>query len=663
MPFTSIKPARHRRGNPTRLTSKAVSANRGQAAWAHTLLANPHHAIIGAWIIFAIHTLGLVLLFQPVNGLFDVNALIDQDWGLHFHHLRSIETFWTQDRVLTGYNPFFMAGYPSNTIQDLSIKFFEVAALAFSALTLSTVQWFKLIAFLSMASVPFILYFAARNFFYADDSKSLIALSAALLGTIYWWNSLPREMFFYGMIGFPVAAYLCIWGLSLNYRIANEAKAFTPAHFGWLLFMLVILPLHIQSLLIFLPPLIALLLVQPKLFQRNLVLSILGAGVLSLLANSFWLIPAIAHRGDDVSSAIVEQLPLFASSQPFTFLIDYLGAKGYWTFRPTFLEKGLRLVLLILGVLGTRRLIRSDHRSLGIMLASGLTGLFLLSYFGAFIPALKAWQPLRFKIPYDLFLVIGAAYAISRQVQRGDVTRPRLIPLLLSGAALTFAINLAQSESTGRLQLRSQLRPEIAGIVEWIDRETPPEGRILFEESGDETGFVHDGMYLSSFLPYLTGRQIIGGPINLYNDRHHFAEFHSGKLFKRDISTLHDDELRNYLQLYNIGAVVTFHPASIDKLLSIPGLVTVDQRIGPVQLMKVNQPLSWFVEGEGKVQVGANRLELRDLKGNPIVLKYHWVEGLAATPHANILPLKLGDDPIPFIKIVNSPRVLTLRVR
>ena len=61
--------------------SKTVSANRGQAAWAHTLRANPRHAIIGAWIIFAIHTLGLVLLFQPVNGLFDVNALIDQDWG------------------------------------------------------------------------------------------------------------------------------------------------------------------------------------------------------------------------------------------------------------------------------------------------------------------------------------------------------------------------------------------------------------------------------------------------------------------------------------------------------------------------------------------------------------------------------------------------------
>lgn len=640
-----------------------MSADRGQGGRAHTLLANPRHSIIGVWIIFAIHTLGLILLFQPVKGLFDANALIDQDWGLHFHHLKSLEAFWTQDRIFFGYNPYFMAGYPSNTIQDLSIKFFEFAALGLSALTLTAVQWFKLNALLSMAAVPWLMFFAARNFFYADDSKTLIALSAALLGTIYWWNSLPREMFFYAMIGFPVAAYLSIWGVSLIYRIATEAKTFTPAHFGWLVFALIILPLHVQAILIFLPPLLALLVVEPKVIRRSLIVSVLGAGALSLIANSVWLVPAFAHRGDDVSQAIVEQLPLFASSEPFTFLIDYLGAKGYWTFRPTFLEKGLRLVLLILGVLGTRRLIRSDQRSLGIMLASGLTGLFFLSYFGAFIPALKAWQPLRFKIAYDLFLVIGAAYAIGRQGQRGDVTKPWLIPLLLGGAALTFTTNLGQSESTGRLRLRSQLPPEIVRIVEWIERDTPPEGRILFEESGDETGFVYDGMYLSSFLPRLTGRQLIGGPINLYNDRHHFAEFHSGKLFKRDIGTLSDDELRNYLRLYNIGAVVVFHPASIKKLLSIPGLVTVDQRIGPIHLIKVNQSLSWFVEGVGKVQAGANRLELRDLKGNEIVLKYHWVDGLAATPHVNILPLTFGDDPIPFIKIVNPPRALTLQVK
>ncbi|MGZ8487919.1 MAG: hypothetical protein ACXWW4_05255, partial [Candidatus Binatia bacterium] len=215
----------------------------------------------------------------------------------------------------------------------------------------------------------------------------------------------------------------------------------------------------------------------------------------------------------------------------------------------------------------------------------------------------------------------------------------------------------------GKLQLRSRMLPEITAIIDWVGRETPRDARVLFEESGDETGFVYDGIYLSSFLPHLTGRQLIGGPINLYNDRHHFAEFHSGQLFKRDIGAIADVELRNYFRLYNIGAVVAFHPASVEKLLSIPGLVTVDRRIGPIHLMKVNQPLSWFVEGDGKVQADANRLELRDLKGGEIVLKYHWVAGLNSEPAANIEAVKLADDPIPFIKLIDPPSSLVLRVQ
>ena len=72
--------------------------------------------------------------------------------------------------------------------------------------------------------------------------------------------------------------------------------------------------------------------------------------------------------------------------------------------------------------------------------------------------------------------------------------------------------------------------------------------------------------------------------------------------FKKDIQTLTDDEIRNYFRLYNIGAVVAFHPASIQRLQSIPGLVGLDRQIGPIHLMKVNQPLTWFLEGSGKAQ-------------------------------------------------------------
>jgi hypothetical protein len=199
-------------------------------------------------------------------------------------------------------------------------------------------------------------------------------------------------------------------------------------------------------------------------------------------------------------------------------------------------------------------------------------------------------------------------------------------------------------------------------IIEWITRQAPAEGRVLFEESGDETGFVHDGVYLSNFVALGSGRQLIGGPINLYNDRHHFADFHSGKLFKRDIGAFSDAELQNYLSLYNIGAIAAFHPASLQRLTAIPGLATLDQRIGPVHLLKVNQPLTWFVQGQGKVKARFNRLELTELTGNPIILKYHWVAGLKSEPAAKIEPAQLADDPIPFIKIIDPPPTMTLRV-
>jgi hypothetical protein len=641
-----------------RIASKFRTARdeQGRFGWNQTFSLT----VVG--IISCLHLCGLAALFSPASGIFNTQPLIDQDWGLHFHHLNSLVAFWYQDKMVWGYNPFFMAGYPSNTIQDLSIKFFEFVALLLSTIALLPIQWFKITAFLAMASVPWLMYFAARNFFFGHDTKHLIATLAALCGTIYWWNSLPREMFFYGMLGFPVASYLSILGVSLFYRIARSSEKFGWAHIGWLIFAMAILPLHIQSIVSFLPPMIALLVIEPRLVTRRLVAWSAAATALAFLVNSAWLIPAFGHRADDASAAIVDQLPLFASANPFTFFLDYLGPNGFWTFRPSFMEKGVRVALLVLGIMGMPKLLHSDKRQVGIMLTSASVVLFTVTYFGALFPMIRAWQPLRFKVPFDLMLTLGASYAMSEWLRSTKNSRSAWIPALVGLGIGAFFINLAQTEFTARLQLRSQFIPELKAIVDWIDRETPADARLLFEESGDETGFVYDRTYLSSFLPYLTGRQLIGGPINLYNDRHHFAEFHSGKLFQKEPQPISDSELRNYLRLYNIGAVVAFDPRSIQRLQSIPGLVTVEQRIGPIHLMKVNQPLSWFQVGEGSVKAGYNRLELSGLKGNEVVLKYHWVDGLRAVPPTRIEPVQVADDPIPFIKLVNPPAAVTLRI-
>jgi hypothetical protein len=614
--------------------------------------------------IFSLHAFGLLSLFDVLPGLYNPDPIIEQDWGLHFHHLRSLEALWQQDKLSWGYNPLFMAGYPSNTIQDLSIKLFEFLALALSLIALTPIQWFKISAFIAMAAIPWLMYFSARNLFAREQIRNTAAVAAALLGTIYWWNSLPREMFFYGMIGYPTAAYATILGASLFYRIAQQQTSWR-VHLAWMLFAISILPLHVQSLIIFLPCIVALLIARPRLIQRYLVLSTVGAATISLALNLVWIMPAFTHRIDDVSQTIVEQLALFVSADPLTFVKDYLAPKNYWSFRQSFWEKGVRLMLLILGTTGTVKLLRRGDKNLGILLLTGLIGLFMITYFSFLIPALQAWQPMRFKVPFDLFLAIATAYALADWLMANSAASrfySYIVPSLLLAASVTFLINLVHTESQGKLRLRTLIRPEIAEIARWVQQNTPDEARVLFEESGDETGFVYDGMYLSSFIPHWSGRALIGGPINLYNDRHHFAEFHSGRLLGRDIQGFTDDEIKRYFWLYNIGAVVAFHPASIKRLRSIPGLITLDRRLGPVYLMRVNQPLDWFVQGQGQIIAKINRLEVSSSGAKELILKYHWLDGLVSNPPATIIPVTIYDDPIPFIKVIDPPGSFTLKI-
>jgi hypothetical protein len=384
-------PPKHKARKISRRENKrdpAVGAAGSLAKPHRGLLTGPHGRLFGRPLIVivaiaALHAFGLICLFDVSAGLYNPDPIINQDWGLHFHHLKSLEAFWQQDKSTWGYNPLFMAGYPSNTIQDLSIKLFEFLALALSLIALSPIQWFKISAFIAMGAVPWLMYFSARNLFVREETRNTAAVLATLLGTIYWWNSLPREMFFYGMIGYSTAAYASILGVSLFYRLTQQQTSWGAVHLGWIFFTIAILPLHVQSLIIFVPSILALLIAQPKLMQRDVVLWTVGAAAISLSLNLVWIMPAFSHRGDDVSKTIVEQLPLFVSTDPLTLIKDYFAPKNFWSFRQSLWEKGLRLLLLILGTTGTVMLLRYRDKNVAILLGAALISLFLITYFSS----------------------------------------------------------------------------------------------------------------------------------------------------------------------------------------------------------------------------------------------------------------------------------------
>ena len=177
--------------------------------------------LLVASILLIVHTVGLVLILAEPISLLDQRPFLDQDWGLHHTHLISAEAFWRTNAQLWGYSPNYMAGFPSNTHLDASIKAFELAALFTPGV--STLQAFKLWVFMATSSIPWLCLLAVHNFVGRGMRLGWLPVLAAALVTASWWSSLGREMYFYGMVGWPVGSALALLVLSLLWVSPSQA--------------------------------------------------------------------------------------------------------------------------------------------------------------------------------------------------------------------------------------------------------------------------------------------------------------------------------------------------------------------------------------------------------------------------------------------------------
>jgi hypothetical protein len=623
-------------------------------------------------LVWLLHTLGLFALADPASAWFAAEPFVDQDWALHHFHLHSLAAFWEHARSW-GYSPSFMAGFPSNTMADLSIKFFELAALFTPFLALDAA--FKLLVLAAHSAVPWLLHLAQEDLCAPADARGasappasrlapLAPFLAAALGTAAWWNSFPREMLFYGMVGFPAGSAFGLWLLGRLRRLLAE-PASARAVLAWLAGCLVMLPLHAQVALLLAAPGAALFALRPS--RRGLAW--IGAGVgLALLAHALWLVPLITHADDARYADAVRALPLFFSPDPWTFARDYAGSVSLWSFREPGLEAPLRLFLLALGAAG---LVRCRARpAILLPLALVIAGCFALAYFGYLFPALHGWQCLRFKVPLDCSLALASSCLLATGAVRAPESRPRIVRHLARGlvaagacAALAgFAVNLWRTERTGELRMHARLGGPAAQVIDWIAREAPPRGRILFEESGDESGFFWDGAYLSSLVAVRTGRELIGGPANLVIDRHHFVEFHSGLLFGRPIEGFADAELERAFELYDVTAIASFHPRSNERFARLAPLVQLAARFDQAVVWRVRRESTPVLAGRAEVRAGPDRIECSQVAPEELILAYHWVEGLASQPPLALERHFVPEDPIPFIRIASPPARFVLSI-
>jgi hypothetical protein len=278
---------------------------------------------------------------------------------------------------------------------------------------------------------------------------------------------------------------------------------------------------------------------------------------------------------------------------------------------------------------------------------------------------------MRYKIPLHLFLAVPATFGIgwSITVIKDNYAKKELltvISFILIMLIPLFAGKMYVTFLKRPYFLETSMNPGNRALEKWIIENTTKEGRILIEDSGkfdtqgkdDHYRWGHQ-FYFAHFpalLPYYTEREFIGGPYPYTLIKHHFAEFHDGILFKKDVDTFSLSELRHYFDLYNIQWIVCWSKKSRDFFDKYPRYLLNGNKVDKFYMYTVNRAPSYFYKGEGQITSDYNKLQLTRVKSEgEIIIKYHWLKYLKTDPPRPIERVMIMDDPIGFIKIHNPP--------
>ncbi|MEJ2721355.1 MAG: hypothetical protein P8181_09475, partial [bacterium] len=198
--------------------------------------------------------------------------------------------------------------------------------------------------------------------------------------------------------------------------------------------------------------------------------------------------------------------------------------------------------------------------------------------------------------------------------------------------------------------------PEVQELLDALSTNLDHSARLMIE---DGPAALYDEVHLPGILPVVTGVEQIGGPYPYTFIAHHFATFQTDFAMGRPLASFSADEFREYLDLYNVGWIVTASPAGHDgivRLLNAGG--NLDDGGGIVwsspryTLWRLNRPRSFTDNPDDRVRAGYNRIEI-ELAAIPerFLLRYHWDRGVKAAPPAVVLKERVLDDPVPFIVV------------
>lgn len=609
----------------------------------------PVRTVVTAVAVVALVQFALQSWFFPLGELLSATPLHHVDSAYHQYQMEVARALCALGGV-SGYDPFFAAGYLGGASFNASAKVPALlACLAGSADAIAPI--YKGFSFWLGVTAP-----AA----FAAGALALLAprpaLLAAALGVLLWWTGPLRWYHTAGLVSWVAAAYFAVpYAAALSSacqapRRVAVAGAAVGAAAGMLLH-----PLFPVAVAVLAAPLVLVRLNSARA-ALNAAGVLVVVGLTALAANLWWITATLRAPGlatTQVYQRAVE--PLLVLREPLGIASTASGGSRLY------IALAIGAALAIAAVRGVQR------REIAAIVVAWALAMAWAS-FGGTVSAIAALQPNRLSTFAWLALALPAsagAVAALEHARRSSALRKITwaLPLAAFAGLFVYFVREAGVEVFGSGSARYAVeRPEVKGVgrsnaalLAWIREHTDASARVFFETS---LARVHDGTHVAGWLAAHSGREFVGGPYP-FTDA---VGAWDGIAFGERLEDMSADRLGTHLDRYNVRWMLCHSAACSRAMARLPDAKT-STRIGPVTLFERSSSPGFFVSGRGSIESRAiDRVVVRAQPGADIVLRYHWVPGLTASPPARVEPVTVDQDARPFVRVVAPPARFSLSV-
>lgn len=593
--------------------------------------------IVSVALLLAIHVL-LVFRVFPVSVFLRGEIPVKGDVSRYY------ATTYGVSKVggMFGYDPFFMAGYPVGLWNSMGRKGFDILHLIIPHVPLPSLFYLALV--IGSLFSPLLAWLALQRV--CSNLKSRAVLMGLCLA---YWHLEPRVEYFWNFGNIPYPATACLFPLIIVkvYDVVMGRRVVLSAI---LLGVLVAVVFYSSSMLI-LPTAacigVALMCQAPRMRQSlKPWWAFFGAATLSVALTLPWLILLVQSRADDYQVLLY---PGFTATVKH-LLMDVFSDRVYLHhFDRTFLFH----VAIVFGFAGAWWSLRETGKwSIAVCCALSAAVCLGMAYSFSYIRGLEQFQAYRLLTP-AIILLLGPTTLFL------ELVWTEVMKMTFRGRAVILALALCTAPAfTAYLLDLARTRGE-CGVS--------ASQRAILHDLGSKSiqgRILCDDVHLAHLIPSFCDLPVLGGLNAEAYVKHGFSGIdYKGKLFERSVTQWSGESLRAYFDAYAVGGALFSRGEWIAFAEGTPTLFKFEGEMEGHRLYRVvDAKPSLVLMGMADVTADYGVISVKKVKSKELVLKLHYARWLKAGNGVSLLPERVLDDPVPFIRASVPPGVMDFKI-